>query len=153
MTVSAVLDRTLTPPENSAAAVRRRVNDWIRRLNLLYNQLDEWRQDVPGTRVLHGELQQTIEYMMMEMKVPARNVPTYTILKGKERIAFVPSVIWIVGANGRVNITTNTRQYTLVDMGGWDNASSDWQLMVSNSRKPLIQFTKQVFLRLFEDGK
>ena len=134
--------------------VRARVTDWIRRLEGLYDQLDEWVRGLPDTTVERGELTQLIEHLMEEFNVRPRKVPTYTIFRSKRRrVSFVPSVIWIVGANGRVNITTNTEQYTLVDLGGKNGEPSNWQLVVANASKPLAPFDQAKFLELLGGRK
>src|SRR2546430_14242816 len=94
-----------------------RLDDWVARLDRLYDQLDEWVNSIPHDRVQRGKLRQTIEPFMRQHKVRTRDVPTYTILKDKRRIAFVPSALSVPGANGRVNVTTNVRQHVLVDRG------------------------------------
>src|SRR5438034_8630343 len=109
--------------------VRERIDDWLVRLDRLYNVLDKWLTSIPHDRVLRGTLKQTIEPFMRQFKIPARDVPTYTILKGKRRIAFVPSALWVAGANGRINITTNEKQHILVDRGD-SRHGSRWRLVV-----------------------
>jgi len=135
------------------ASVDARVRDWMRRLNALYSQLDQWLPDRSNLRVIKEPLNQVIEPLMSQFKVPPRQIPTYTILIGKVRIAFVPSALWIVGANGRVNITTNRRQHILVDVGDETENASNWQLVIPNDRASLKPFDKVAFDALLEEGR
>src|SRR5439155_20891552 len=101
----------------SPQQVTDRIDDWISRLDGLYDMLDEWMASIPHDRVERGTLRQTIEPYMRQFDVPPRELPTYTIFQGQKRIEFAPSVLWVAGANGRVNVTTNVKQHILVDRG------------------------------------
>jgi hypothetical protein len=147
-------ERELEDEAVDAKRVKDRVTDWVKRLDKLYAQLDVWVQGVPDVRVERNSVQQVIEPLMERFAVPPRDVPTYTVFVDKKyRIAFVPSVVWIVGANGRVNITTNVRQHSLVDVGGENGAPSRWHLVGHDWDKPLIPFDHEAFLKLLQERK
>lgn len=63
-------------------------------------------------------------------------------------MSFVPGPLWILGANGRVNVSTNRRQFVLVDLGGKDNAPSDWQIITSRMQLTYRPFDEEVFRSL-----
>ncbi|MCY3022656.1 MAG: hypothetical protein NTW87_27065 [Planctomycetota bacterium] len=130
--------------------IRQRVSDWVSRLTKLYAQLDVWLRDVPGAQVLRGDVEQINEEVMQQFGVRPQQVPTYTVVKGKRRVSFVPSSLWIIRANGRVNITTNKNQYMLLDMGGADGQPSDWQLVTWSLKRPTAPFDRERFLALVE---
>src|SRR5437764_987893 len=132
--------------------VAERIDDWVGRLNRLYDKLDEWLASIPHDRVRRETLKQPVEPPMRRVKVAPRDVPTYTILKGNKRVTFVPSALWVPGANGRVNVTTNAKQHVLVDRGAGRNGSS-WQLVVDNLERPLVPFSKTQLLRLLAEGE
>lgn len=137
-----------------AKRVKDRVADWVGRLERLYAQLDKWVQGVPDVRVERDTMQQVIEPLMERFSVPPRNVPAYTVFVNKKyRIAFVPSAVWIMGANGRVNVTTNVRQHILVDLGGENGAPSKWHLVGDDPNKPLVTFNQEAFLKLLQERK
>ena len=133
--------------------VEARVRDWIRRLNELYAQLDKWIPDEPGTTVRREHLLQAIEPLMSQFKVAPRQIPTYTVMAGKGRLAFVPSALWVVGANGRVNVSTNSRQHMLVDLGGQAGKDSNWQLVLPDDRTSLKPFNREAFISLLKEAK
>lgn len=146
-------DFQLTDTRNgvTVTTVRARIADWVRRLNRLFDQLERWAADVPNARVERDEIDQSIEEMMERFKVHARRIPTLTVFVGRNRIAFVPSALWISGANGRVNVTTNYRQYALVDMGGVDGQPSRWSLVTSNAKLPLVPLDQALFEKLLAE--
>ena len=136
----------------SPADVVARTDDWVSRLNRLYEKLDAWLVSIPHDGVRRETLKQPVEPPMRQVKVSARGVPTYTILRGKHRVSFVPSALWLPGANGRVNVTTNTKQHVLVDRGAGQNGSN-WQLVVDDFNRTLVPFTKAQFVRLLAEGE
>jgi hypothetical protein len=143
-----------TPSKIDAKAVRAQVADWTARLKSLYSQFDDWVQEHPGATVSRGEIKQSIEPLMKQFHVAPRQIPTYTVVVDEKwRIAFVPSAVWIVGANGRIDITTNIRHHMLFDVGGRNGAPSDWQLGVTGSRKFVIPFDKTAFLNLLGERR
>jgi hypothetical protein len=135
----------------STRQIQARVTDWIERLNALFDQLDQWSVEIPGARIDRSYMDQQIEGLMEQYKVNARKVPTFEIFVGKNRTGFIPSALWIVGANGRVNVTTNYRQYALVDLGGSNGTPSNWRLVLTTARNQLAAFDKSLFLKVVEE--
>jgi hypothetical protein len=142
-----------TETKVTKSQVEARVRDWIRRLNELYARLDKWMPNDPAAKVRKEHLVQVIEPLMSQFRVAPHRVPTYTVLIGRRRIAFVPSALWVIGANGRVNVSTNARQHILVDLGGQASKESDWQLVLPDDRTSLNPFNRQAFLSLLEEAK
>ena len=129
-----------------------RIDDWEGRLKALYALIDEWFLDLPTPdsvkQLLPGTVLQLDEELMREFDVPPRMLPTRPVIYGKNRISFLPSALWIIGGNGRVNVTTNTQRFILVDRGGKNNQPSDWQVVTSRSRHEQRPFDQQVFNNL-----
>jgi hypothetical protein len=135
----------------NAETVRGRVTDWIARLNALFDKLETWAAEVPNARVERDHMPQQIEDSLTRFSVKVREVPTFTaFVDRKNRIAFVPSALWIVGANGRVNVTTNYRQYALLDLAQ-PGTSSDWQLLVAGAKTHFKPFDQALFLKLISE--
>ncbi|MCX7046203.1 MAG: hypothetical protein NTX50_12050 [Candidatus Sumerlaeota bacterium] len=132
--------------------VENRIGDWLKRLNELYDRVDYWRQSLPQTEVLPGQISQREEEPMRECKVKPRPVPTYTVLMGKKRLSFVPAALWILGANGRVNVSTNKGHYMLVDLKGENDAQSDWRIVTPNINKIHAPFNEKTFKQLLLKG-
>ncbi|HEX4796004.1 MAG TPA: hypothetical protein VH370_19610 [Humisphaera sp.] len=136
----------------SPTRVVERIDDWIVRLNDLYDTLDTWLETIPHDRVVRSAVRQTIEPQMRRSKVAPRKLPTYTIFRNGNRIAFVPSVLWMAGANGRIDVTTDSREHILVDRGT-DEHVGKWQIVVDDYKRLLIPFNKAQLARLVgEEG-
>jgi hypothetical protein len=124
-----------------------RIDDWVSRLNDLYDTLDDWLVSIQHDRVERGTVRQAVEPFMRQFNIPPREVPTYTIFQNDKQIAFVPRALWVTGANGRVDVTINGKQHILVDRGD-SHQGSKWQLVVDDFNRPLVPFNKSHFLRL-----
>jgi hypothetical protein len=134
--------KSVTPQQ-----VADRINDWVSRLNSLYEMLDGWMESIPHDRLVRGTSLQVVEKLMRLSNIPPRDLPTYTILQSKKRIEFIPGALWVVGANGRVNVTTSLKQHILVDRGDSEHGSK-WQLVVDDFRRLLVPFNKTQLFRL-----
>ncbi|MCA9435843.1 MAG: hypothetical protein KC978_08675 [Candidatus Omnitrophica bacterium] len=129
------------------------IEDWEKRLVELYNRIESWYNELPPNETkefLSGSVLQRDEGPMRRVDVPPRMLPTRSVLYGKNRVSFVPSALWIVGANGRVNATTNRRQFSLIDVRENDEAPSDWQIVTSQLAQTHVPFTQEVFNDLIE---
>jgi len=129
-----------------------RIDDWIARLNQLFAQVEEWRQRLSYETDGHcGEMLQRNEELMIKFDVPPRQVPVYTVIHKKKRLSFVPKGLWVIGANGRVNITTNKNLYILVDLEGRDGHPSKWVLVTPNAKQVHRDFDLNTFIELLEE--
>lgn len=131
--------------------VERRISDWVRRLAGLYDQLDGWIAGLPDVSARREGQTQLIEHPMKEAGVRPRTVPAWTALRGKKRVSFSPSSLWILGANGRVNVITNSGAHVLVDLGGVEGGPSDWRLVDTSRRNMHRPFDRAVLLELLRE--
>lgn len=128
-----------------------RIDDWVHRLEGLYDLVETWFKalpEAPNKEPLEGSVLQRDEPLMRQFDVPPRMIPTRAFLYGKNRVSFVPSALWVIGANGRVNVTVGGQQYILVDMGGQQGQQSDWQIVTSRLGNVQRPFDQQVFNNL-----
>ena len=124
--------------------IEQRLTDWVNRLNNLFKEIAEWTPS--GYDVQSGEVIQRNEVLMQRHGIAPRLVPTITIVRKASHIAFVPSALWIIGADGRVDVITNHGQYILVDRRQRPGMASAWQ--ITTDRKRLVAFDKTVFTAL-----
>ena len=142
-----------TEPKNAMTKrqVEKGLRDWRLRLDALFTQIEGWVQET-GNRwsVQRGTMRQRHEQMMREFGVAPRELPTLIIQCDRDRraIEFIPSCLWIVGANGRVDVSVGGTSHTLVDMGGEGGKPSEWQLVNRDPKVVLEPFTREAFLRI-----
>ena len=113
-----------------AEHVRRRVEDWEARLNGLYAKIGEWLPDGWEARrgvpvVMHAK-------MMQNFGVEAKQLPTLELhSQSGQVVKLVPDALWIIGANGRVDLKGDIGRYIIIDTADnfeephWEVSSSD----------------------------
>ena len=144
------MSATTEPKEHmTKRRVEQKVRDWRRRLIELYAEIEGWSRHMRGrASVERGVVRQRHEQMMRDFGVAPRDLPTLIVHTDDRRIEFAPSCLWILGANGRVDVSVGDTPHTLVDMGGSDGQPSDWQLVNPDPKIVLEPFTREAFLRI-----
>ena len=127
--MATVLD-DVTDEEVDARYIRRRVDDWEKRVGDLYRTIGKWLPDDWISR--EGPSLCMQEEMMRRSDVPARQIPTLLLANASGKSAMLePRGLWIIGGNGRVDMTCGDRHYLIVDMAGsfeepvWLTASAE----------------------------
>ena len=100
--------------EIEADHIERRVKDWEKRLNALFGKLREWLPH--GWEAHAGSPYLMIEEMMRQFGIPPKQLPTLELHHpSKPVIKLVPHALWIVGANGRIDVRGTRPHYFIVD--------------------------------------
>ncbi len=116
-----------------AQHIRRRVDDWEKRLKGLFAEIGSWLPDgweaCPGAPVvMHEEL-------MRKFGIAEKRMPTLELHDRAGRVAtFVPRGLWIIGSNGRVDLKRNGCRYLIVDMAE-NFEAPDWQAASAEHRR------------------
>jgi hypothetical protein len=129
-----------------------RIGNWEQRIRQLYENITIWAQQRPSWRNEAGRVLQRNEKLMRDYNITPRELPSMTFFRDRARVSFVPSALWVIGANGRINITANTRNYILADMGGENGNSSNWRIALPETRLNHEPFTEEAFLRILDDN-
>lgn len=131
------------------ARVLDRVTDWEARLTTFFAEIKGWIVDRPTLRVEQTRTVSMSEELMRNFAVPDRDLPILDVLENGEAIAsFVPRALWIIGADGRVDLITSSGTDILVYDGG--ATPPGWQVADRNRRTQLSAFDKSTFLALLE---
>ena len=127
--------------------IAERVADWIGRLEKLKATMREWLPadmsvvDRPATP-MHEEL-------MRKFKVSTAQMPTFEVRRGTERVMRVqPKGLWIIGANGRVDLITATASFILVDESEPLSGTPNWQYYTSANKQRPTQLDQAQFISL-----
>ena len=116
----------LTEDRIDRSYVERRIEDWKQRIEALYADVSAWLPDGwtatgDGGVLMHEEL-------MRRFKVPERRLPVLSLRRNAmERGKMEPRGLWIIGANGRVDLILPDRHYLFVDRSESFEAP-DWQI-------------------------
>jgi len=129
----------------------RRVDRWIERLGGLCEQVIAWTAERPHCSAQVTETPQREEDLLQAWGVPSRNVPELVVECGDRSVRFVPSALFIVGANGRVDVFHSAGAvYNLVDRAPDEAPERDWQIAIPEGRQYLQAFTREIFFRLLD---
>ncbi len=135
--MATVLD-DVTSESIDAPYVQRRVDDWIHRVNSLYGELSaalpEGWETKADTITMHEEL-------MRKFSVPAATVPALAFVhQSGARAALIPRGLWVVGANGRLDLTANGQRYLVLDLAD-SFTCPDWRVCSVQDRRTKEPFT------------
>jgi hypothetical protein len=127
--------------------VAERVQDWVGRLDELKRMMENW---LPvGMSIVDRPPTPMHENLMMRFNVPPAQMPTFEVRRGIERVMRVqPKGLWIIGANGRVDLTTPTASYILVDKSEPLSGTPDWHYYTSSNKLNSTQLGQAEFLRM-----
>ena len=95
--------------------VQERVQDWKKRLHALFDEISDWAKangwqvDGDGTVRMHEEL-------MQKLDVPATEQPTLRLDRQHSYALFKPKGLWVIGANGRIDLYTSKGTFIIVDL-------------------------------------
>lgn len=131
-----------------AEHVRRRVEDWEARLNGLYAMIGEWLPD--GWEARRGASMLMHEKMMHVFGVEATRIPTLELHGRSGRVVrLVPRALWIIGANGRVDLKCDDGRYIMIDTA--DNFEKPrWEVSPADRRSEREAVTRDWLRRVLQ---
>lgn len=122
------------------AYVTRRLDDWCRRVDRLYADIDGWLPD--GWSMGDGGTVQIFEDLMQRFDVPARTLPVKSLFRQRILAGRVePRGLWIIGANGRVDLILPDAHYLIVDRVD-SFEPSNWQVATLMKRREQRPFNR-----------
>jgi len=119
--------------ELSPQRLQQRIQDWKERLTNLYEQISDWAANNNLKAAPGGEIVMN-EELMQQMNVPTTNLPTLEIHSGNTlAISIKPKGLWVIGANGRVDLICKKGSFMLVDTAP-PLETPDWKLFGPSKR-------------------
>jgi hypothetical protein len=110
--VPSVLEETTTQ-ELDRRHVLRRVDDWVDRVTGLYSDICSW---LPvGWTAHQRDTVRMHEPLMLNFNVPARDLPVLELSSGERSARLEPRGLWIIGANGRLDLFANSGHHIIID--------------------------------------
>jgi hypothetical protein len=132
--------------------IERRADDWLNRLSQLRSQISAWLMETPDLKTLtivDRPAATMSEELMMRFGVPPKQMPVFEIRNdGQRLVRFQPKGLWIIGANGRVDIVSKNAAPILVDHSEPLARPSDWRIYDSRDRARSVPFTRKAFVEL-----
>lgn len=119
----------------SKADIEKRVIDWKNRLNNLFELVLKHVDTDKNLSSKEGPVVIMNEELMQKFEVFPTELKTIDIYRKKRLIAsFKPIGLWVIGANGRVDILTKNGSYILVDEAE-NFETPEWKIYSPNQRK------------------
>lgn len=128
--------------------VVKRVKDWEKRVSELYTTISSW---LAGSEysLRFGPKILMYEELMQQFNVPATNLPTADIYDSTTCILTLkPKGLWIIGANGRIDILSHKTNYLLIDYAE-QFRKPDWRI-VNSKKNTEINLNRRNFLSLLK---
>ncbi|MBM2816176.1 MAG: hypothetical protein HW421_2938 [Ignavibacteria bacterium] len=126
--------------------VEERVRDWKKRVSDLYSIIEEWLRNSEYS-LKYGPKLIMYEGLMSQFNVHSTEVETADIYKNNKIVLTIqPKGLWVIGANGRVDILSTEGNHLLLDVSE-QFETPHWKLFNGN-KKNGIDFTKQSFLQI-----
>ena len=126
--------------------VERRLDDGRERLDRLYADLETWLPN--GWSMCDGGTVPIYEDLMMRFDVPRRTLPSKDLVQQGMVAGHVePRGLWIIGANGRVDIRLRDQHYLVVDRAE-SFEPPDWQVASITARRDQSGLTRDVLAQI-----
>lgn len=130
--------------------LEKRIEDWESRIQGLYRDIEKWLGDEPEYSVRRKGHVCMYEELMDQFNIPEKQMPVLEIIKeGKPAATFKPKGLWVIGANGRIDIFSKSGSYILVDRSA-EFETPEWQVYSSGDKKSGECFTKDFLGSILE---
>ncbi|MGO8882042.1 MAG: hypothetical protein ACLPVO_19695 [Desulfomonilaceae bacterium] len=130
--------------------IERRVKEWKKRLESLYALVEKSLADLNGVRCEKKQHVTMYEGLMQSNDVSPKKLPVLDIYKNKMMVAsFKPIGLWVVGANGRIDILTENGAYILVDKADYGQ-EPEWNVFPPQNRQSRFLLDSSFIRELIE---
>jgi hypothetical protein len=127
----------------SPADLVMRIDDWMERLGKLRQLVDGWISERTDLHISDARPVPMLEHLMQQYQIPKRSMPAFRVMKGDKQLAlFRPVGLWVIGANGRVDVFTEKAAPILVDSAPKFEKPA-WKLYMSKSPRDAIEFNQE----------
>jgi hypothetical protein len=132
-------DLELSRSDLSPDYVRRRVESWVRKIDDLYAEI---RKSAAAKLITVEDGAPTTmdEELMRRYGIPSRQLPTLLIKKADGIIKVIPKGLWVIGANGRIDLFTSRGLFMLVDFAAEPFDRPHWKIY-GPDRRAGVDFT------------
>ena len=130
--------------------ILQRLSNWKTRLNHLFSEMEKWTEGFEEIEIKRSDIPQSREELMRKFDIAPDTFPSTTIIFGEHRASFIPMGLWVIGSNGRVNITTKKNQYMLVNLGE-DDKKGQWMVVNPSKRRKRISFNDKLLEKIIKD--
>ena len=128
--------------------IDRRAEDWKSRVHNVIQNITNWLANEDNCEVRVARKQRMEEGLMKSFNVPFKEIDAVDIFKnGKMKLTIRPFGLWIMGANGRIDLTSEKGNFILVDHAE-QFEQTQWKLFQKNNRQNWVEFNKESLLNI-----
>lgn len=130
--------------------VLKRVNDWQNRIDELFARIRFWINEVNNLEVVDMPKVKMHERLMKDFQIPVRELDSIAIKEnGKIKYILKPFGLWILNANGRIDLISANGNNVLTDQAKHFE-EPQWTLYLTDDRRSGVELTRDSFLQLIE---
>ena len=134
---------TVPADEPTKAAVERRVKDWLDRLEKMFSSTEDWAEE-HGWSIIHPDSIIMNEEEMIRSGVSQQKQPMLRLERADGGFAlFRPKALWVIGANGRVDLYTSQGTFVIVDLAE-KFSDPNWKIYGADKLKSGLAFSPEV---------
>lgn len=139
-------DGDAAPSALSRTEVAARVDEWQKRIASLFSEIKAWGQQNGWTADDSGSIGMH-EEPMRRAGVQQVTLPVLRIDGPSGYALFKPKGLWVIGANGRVDLYTSAGAYVLVDRSEYGSASQ-WTIFRTSNKREGVPFVPELIASL-----
>jgi len=133
-------------PQPDKRRIARRLDDWKERVFQLFDDVERWLTPIRGVSIRRRSLKPPAEELTKRYGLRQPELQTVDIDFGERRAVLRPVGLWIIGANGRIDLTVDGRLLVIFDTAE-PLAPSQWQVAEPAAGADSQPLTKESFLR------
>ncbi|QLH73016.1 hypothetical protein [Rhodopseudomonas palustris] len=126
--------------------VEERVQDWKNRLSDLFRDVGGWARD-NGWQVDDRGKVSMHEELMQKFNLPPTSQPTLRLDGECGYALFKPKGLWVIGANGRVDLYTSKGTFIIVDLAERGEPPR-WTIFRTSSKREGEPFSPEILANL-----
>ena len=140
----------MTEKEVKKEHLEKRVDDWKSRISSLYKTIEDWLSNMDGYTVRKQATIDMHEELMQKYSIPSEKIDVLDILYKNQYIATIkPIGLWVIGANGRLDIISKKGSIILVDESE-QFTPPHWIAYLPSKKKGGEPFTKDYLASILE---
>jgi hypothetical protein len=125
--------------------IRRRIADWKKRVDSIFDQIRGWAAG-HGATVEEMPASEMNEDLLRRHGMKPYMMSSLVVRKDKHIIKVIPSGLWTIGGNGRIDLVTTSGLYALVDFAE-PFATPEWKIY-GPGRREGARFSEDAFFGL-----
>lgn len=126
--------------------IEERVADWKQRLELLFGRIRDWAGQNNWIASDGGTVEMN-EELMRTTGVPPTRQPVLRLDRTNQYALFKPKGLWVIGANGRIDLHTSKGTYVMVDLAD-PGTEAQWTIFRNTPKRDGTPFSPEIIENL-----